>query len=95
MPERKLGRLEVERGNELEQHYVNVMVDIEPGQRARNINPGGGGYGDPKRRPLDKVAADVRNGIVSVEAARAEYGAVVDPQTFAIDQAASAALRAA
>jgi N-methylhydantoinase B len=71
------------------------MVDIEPGQRARNINPGGGGYGDPKRRPLDKVAADVRNGIVSVEAARAEYGAVVDPQTFAIDQAASAALRAA
>lgn len=95
MPERKLGRLEVERGGEVEKHFVNVMVDIKPGERARNINPGGGGYGDPRRRPLDKVADDVRNGLVSVEAARAEYGAVIHPASFAVDRAASEALRAA
>jgi N-methylhydantoinase B len=40
--------------------------------------PGGGGYGDPLERPPEKVLEDVRNGKVSVEAARAEYGVVVE-----------------
>jgi len=35
---------------------------------------GGGGLGDPKRRPRRKVIDDVLDGYVSVEAARAEYG---------------------
>jgi len=35
---------------------------------------GGGGYGDPRRRPLDKVREDVRNGVVSPDAARESYG---------------------
>lgn len=93
LPERKMGRLEIERDGAIEQHFVNVMVDIKPSERARNINPGGGGYGDPKRRPLARVATDVRNGLVSIEAARAEYAAVIDPKTFAVDHAASQALR--
>jgi N-methylhydantoinase B len=35
---------------------------------------GGGGYGDPRSRPREKVREEVRNGIVSVEAAREQYG---------------------
>jgi N-methylhydantoinase B len=40
--------------------------------------PGGGGYGDPLERPPGRVLADVRDEKVSVEAARQEYGVVVD-----------------
>jgi N-methylhydantoinase B len=37
--------------------------------------PGGGGYGDPRERPPDAVARDVRRGYVSQRAAREVYGA--------------------
>jgi N-methylhydantoinase B len=40
------------------------------------------------------VANDVRNGFVSLEKAAEDYGVVVDPVTFAVDEAATAAHRA-
>ena len=54
---------------------------------------GGGGYGDPKRRPVEKVQDDVRNGLVSVQAARDLYGVVIDPETIEVDSAATGELR--
>jgi N-methylhydantoinase B len=39
--------------------------------------PGGGGLGDPLARDPDLVAADVRLGLVSAEAARRDYGVVL------------------
>ena len=38
---------------------------------------GAGGWGDPHRRDPERVGRDVRNGFVSPEAARREYGVVV------------------
>ncbi len=35
--------------------------------------PSGGGYGDPKHRPLDAIEHDLREGLLSVQKARAEY----------------------
>ncbi|MBX3598828.1 MAG: hydantoinase B/oxoprolinase family protein [Rhizobiaceae bacterium] len=35
--------------------------------------PGGGGYGDPSKRSLKAIAKDVRNGLLTEEAARAQY----------------------
>lgn len=35
---------------------------------------GGGGFGDPRQRPRDRVQQDVRNGLVSPERAASEYG---------------------
>jgi N-methylhydantoinase B/oxoprolinase/acetone carboxylase alpha subunit len=35
---------------------------------------GGGGFGDPRQRPRDRVREDVRNGLVSPERAVSEYG---------------------
>lgn len=35
---------------------------------------GGGGYGDPRRRDRAKLAAEVRDGVISPEQARAVYG---------------------
>lgn len=53
---------------------------------------GGGGYGDPRRRDPERVAADVREGLVSVARARDIYGVVVDPERGAVDVAATAGL---
>lgn len=53
---------------------------------------GGGGLGDPFERPVEELAADIANGLVSREAAQAMYGAVVGPQ--GIDAQATAANRA-
>jgi N-methylhydantoinase B len=47
---------------------------------------GGGGYGNPFLRPVEKVQEEVRNGIISVEKAREDYGVVIDPKTYEIDQ---------
>jgi hypothetical protein len=45
------------------------------------MNPGGGGYGNPLERPVEKVVWDVRNGLVSIEGAREDYGVVItDPR---------------
>ena len=39
--------------------------------------PGGGGLGDPRRRPVNKVVEDVRQGYVSLARARSDYGVAV------------------
>lgn len=59
--------------------------------------PGGGGYGDPWLREPEAVLRDVRNGMVSVTAARVDYGVaiVVANGATRIDADATAALRAA
>jgi N-methylhydantoinase B/oxoprolinase/acetone carboxylase alpha subunit len=56
---------------------------------------GGGGWGNPFERDPAAVAADVRNGFVSVGAARADYGVIVDEHTFEVDATATADARAA
>lgn len=56
---------------------------------------GGGGYRDPFLRPAEKVAEEVRNGIISFEAARRDYGVEVDPETFAVKEEETKKLRSA
>jgi N-methylhydantoinase B len=50
---------------------------IPPGERLRLELPGGGGFGDPRERDPESVRADVRNGLVSADAARQVYGVIV------------------
>ncbi|NUR98378.1 MAG: hydantoinase B/oxoprolinase family protein, partial [Kribbellaceae bacterium] len=66
---------------------------LEAGDVLVNNTGGGGGYGDPFERDPQRVAADVRNGFVSVGAAEREYGVLVDPATFEVDATATARLR--
>ena len=56
---------------------------------------GGGGYGNPLERAIEEVEDDVRQGYVSVKAAAELYGVVIDPETLAVDGAATERLRAA
>lgn len=51
-----------------------IIRGIPQGTVFHQLAGGGGGYGDPRERPAELVAADVRNGVVSIEAARKDYG---------------------
>jgi N-methylhydantoinase B len=52
-------------------------VALKVGDVLRIAQAGGGGYGDPLLRPVDDVVADVREGYVSLAAAREAYGVVL------------------
>ena len=46
---------------------------------------GSGGYGDPLERSTERVHNDLRDGKISVEAARHEYGVIITADGLAID----------
>ena len=92
--EPKVGRIEITRKDGVEVIKKNIIETINPGERAANKNPGGGGFGNPYERPAEKVLWDVKNGLVSVEGAREDYGVAVDPETLQLDEAETERLRA-
>jgi N-methylhydantoinase B len=47
---------------------------VSPEQRITLLYAGGGGYGDPKLRDRDAVRADLRDGYITPDAARRDYG---------------------
>ena len=53
-------------------------ISMAPGDMVWVRTPGGGGYGDPFKRPLQAVFKDVRLGRVSIEQARKFYGVIVE-----------------
>src|SRR5215472_13187211 len=82
-----------------------AFIPLVPGDRVQLNPPGGGGYGDPFRRPLELVLNDVINGYVSLEAAEREYGVVIrylgnrnqlvrPPELYVLDEAATKLRRA-
>jgi len=69
-------------------------ITLGRGDVFRHVMAGGGGYGDPLAREPERVRADVLDGLVSPEHARAAYGVVFRPGPAAeVDAAATAALR--
>lgn len=91
----KVGRVEIMRGDDIEIIRKNVIATIQPGETATNRNPGGGGYGDPFDRPIEKVVQDVKNKLVSIAGAREDYGVVIsDTDTLEVDISATTSLRA-
>ena len=54
---------------------------------------GGGGWGDPRERAVERVREDVVRGYVSREAAREDYG-VAFADDLSVDARATAQLRA-
>jgi N-methylhydantoinase B len=69
---------------------------LRAGDVFRLDTPGGGGHGDPLARDPERVLADVREGVVSPEAAERDYGVVLAPEgrAWVLDQAATQARRA-
>ncbi|WP_442595222.1 hydantoinase B/oxoprolinase family protein [Parapusillimonas sp. JC17] len=80
------GRWIINRGSNEERVLPYAIGDVEPlqtGDTVTHHTPGGGGYGDPRQRPIESVVEDVRAGLVSFFMAEAQYGVTVDPQTYA------------
>lgn len=85
------GRVRLASGEELR---AKGRQTVPAGDRLIMEMPGGGGYGDPLRRDPERVRDDVRNGLVSAEAARRDYGVVLGPDG-AVDGEATRQARAA
>tara|TARA_Y100000590_G_scaffold9124_1_gene11310 strand:- start:4746 stop:6500 length:1755 start_codon:yes stop_codon:yes gene_type:complete len=82
-------KLEIRRqGGTLERYPTGKVLDEElvEGDAYVLYSGGGGGFGNPLDRPVEKVREDVRQGYVSRESARHDYGVVLEPETFDIDE---------
>ncbi|WP_258570959.1 hydantoinase B/oxoprolinase family protein [Flavimaribacter sediminis] len=70
--------------------YGNVTLGPN---RMRISSPGGGGVGNPAMRDAELVLRDVRDGLVSIEAAREDYRVVVNSASEQIDWPSTRSLR--
>jgi N-methylhydantoinase B len=71
-----------------------VRVLSKPGTTVRVETAGGGGWGLPLERDVERVEADVRDGLVSTASAQKDYGVVIDETTMTADRKATEAARA-
>jgi N-methylhydantoinase B len=62
-------------------------IRLSSDARVRLFGGGGGGWGDPLDREASRVVADIRDGYVSADAARRDYGVVIDAAGDSIDSA--------
>ena len=67
---------------------------LESGDAFIKRSGGGGGFGSPLDRNLDRVEDDLRQGYISQESAKDHYGVVFVPGTSSIDRPATMARRA-
>jgi N-methylhydantoinase B len=81
-------------GDRCDRHGRIAHVDLADGDLVRSVTGGGGGYGDPFEREPELVRDDVLDGYVTTDEARSRYGVALDPETGALDAAATAGLRA-
>jgi N-methylhydantoinase B len=66
---------------------------MKPGDVVTIDAPGGGGYGNPLERDPEMVASDVMEEYVSLESARTDYGVVINPKTYEVDEKETKKLR--
>jgi N-methylhydantoinase B len=60
-------------------------VELHAGDILRVMTAGGGGWGNPAARDPLQVLQDVKDGFVSLDSARDEYGVVIEADTWKID----------
>ena len=70
-----------------------ISTSMSAGDRIYHRQAGGGGWGPALERDPAAVARDVRDGRVSVNRAREQYGVVMDPRTLVVDHAETSDLR--
>ncbi|CAM5479675.1 hydantoinase B/oxoprolinase family protein [Eoetvoesiella caeni] len=80
-------------GTKLKPKAKEIIRNIPKGAIYRQHAGGGGGYGEPFERSHEDVLSDVLGGVLSVAAAQAEYGVVVDPQSRSVNEQATQKLR--
>jgi N-methylhydantoinase B len=84
----------IQRKNEEIEITYPRHTDILPGDVVISKSGGGAGVGPPDERDPEAVRMDVKNELVSLEAARDIYRVVLDPDSLEIDDVATQKLRA-
>jgi hypothetical protein len=75
-------------------HHMGLQFELADRGEMYMITQGaGGGYGDVLERDPESVAADYRDGLVSIHTVRDVYHVALDPDTAAVDGEATAAAR--
>jgi N-methylhydantoinase B/oxoprolinase/acetone carboxylase alpha subunit len=75
-------------------HHMGLQFELADRGEMYMITQGaGGGYGDVLERDPESVAADYRDGLVSIHTVRDIYHVALDPDTAAVDSEATAAAR--
>lgn len=87
--------LVLDHGSQNEQFVRDVAFSWvqKPGVVLFSQAGGGGGWGDPLEREPEWVLNDVLDGWVSIDAARRDYGVVIDPAAMQVDRQQTDALR--
>ncbi|MFM9970200.1 MAG: hydantoinase B/oxoprolinase family protein [Burkholderiales bacterium] len=86
------GYVEVHRDGNPPMVITKDDIELLPGDEVRVFTAGGGGYGEPLKRDVARVLADVQSGYVSREVAERDYGVVIDANEC-VDAANTAARR--
>jgi N-methylhydantoinase B len=81
-------------GGELKELPPCCDVILQPGETVVSYCSGGGGYGPPYERPLEKVRHDFQEGWITKQRARDVYGVVFDERGN-IDESATSQRRRA
>jgi N-methylhydantoinase B len=68
------GEVSLENGTRL---HAKALMDLNVGDVVHVDLPGGGGYGDPLKRDIEKVRWDVIEGYITPEGAEKKYGVAV------------------
>jgi N-methylhydantoinase B len=95
------GAVSLDNGTQL---HAKALMDLHSSDIVHVDLPGGGGYGDPMKRDVEKVLWDVIEGYITLEEAEKKYGVVVNytgkgddlvklPEKWVIDQKKTAELR--
>jgi N-methylhydantoinase B len=89
--------------NKIELHYPDgkiykttskdLIENVPPDTVLFQQAGGGGGYGDPFLRDPQLVAREVKNGIISINAAKKLFGVALQPDTLEIDRTQTERLR--
>jgi N-methylhydantoinase B len=66
------------RGEGLEELPTCATIVLEPGETVVSYTAGGGGYGPPCERPVERVLRDLAEGWIGPERAAEVYGVVLD-----------------
>ena len=61
-------------GTEKTPNNKDLWTGVPKGTVYHQFAGGGGGYGDPKKRDREKLSAEIRDGLISEEAAKDIYG---------------------
>jgi len=69
---------------ETERHAVVSGLTLHTDDVIQVMTGTGAGWGDPMDRPLELVKQDLKNGYITLEMAKKDYGVIVDPDTFEV-----------